>query len=249
MTIAMQDGLPEKLLQMACSVPAKRLTKLSFDGADYYVKTPERHRNFRMRLQKGNPAAAFRRETLLLDAFLARGAPVPEIVARDDNHIILADQGLPVHQLQCEGRADATVLAKVGAALAELHSKGLTHGRPSLRDICWDGVRITFLDLEAGARLQAGPKQKARDLILLLNSAMVVDTSAPKVATLLLEAYLAHADRSVWCATWSLAHRLWWLDVLATPFARRDQRRGKLRSEFRAIKQTRQLILSHPRPA
>lgn len=247
MTIAMQDGLRERLLQVARSAPAQRLTKFNFEGAMYYSKSPERHRTLRHRLQKGDPITAFRREITLLDAFFARGASVPEIVARDDQRIILPDQGLAVHHLQRDGRATTSVLAKVGAALADLHSRDLAHGRPSLRDICWDGTRITFLDLEAGARLQAGPKQKARDLFLLLNSAILIDTDSPKVARQLLDAYLAHGESSVWCATLSLARKLSWVDWLALPFAQWVQRRGKARNEFRAIRQTRQLILGHPR--
>ena len=247
MTIVMQDGLRERLLQLARSGPAQRLTKFNLDGAVYYSKSPERHRKLRHRLQKGDPVAAFRREIFLLDAFFARGASVPEIVARDDQRIILPDQGIPVHQLHYDGAASDTVLAKVGAALAGLHVMNLTHGRPSLRDICWDGERITFLDLEAGARLQAGPKHKARDLFLLLHSAMVIDSDAPKLATQLLDAYLVHGERPVWCATRSLARRLSWVDWLALPFAQWVQRRGKARNEFRAIRQTRQLILGHPR--
>lgn len=205
---------------------------------------PERHASLRRRIQKGDPLAAFEREIALLEAFRARGAAVPEIVARDADRVILTDQGKSLHDLLVKGEARQEALAGAGVALADLHCRDLAHGRPSLRDICWDGKQITFLDLEAGAQLQAQTKHKARDLFLLLLSAIVVDRAAPKASMHLLETYLAECDPTVWTQTVTLARKLWWLQVLAAPFAWRDKRRGKPASEFAALAVTRSLILN-----
>lgn len=216
---------------------------MTVGGRVFYVKMAEEHRGIRWRLQKGNPQTAFARETALLQAFAARGAPVPDILAQDEQRIVLGDHGMPVHQIIADTLDCINVLQATGKALANLHAFGLAHGRPSLRDLCWDGTKITFLDLEAGASLSAQPKQKARDLFLLLHSAMTwCPTSSEPVATIA-QAYHEHGEIEVQQHLSWLARRFFWLDLLASPVIWRDVRRGKKRSEFLAFRRTRQLIL------
>ncbi|MGY6548353.1 MAG: lipopolysaccharide kinase InaA family protein [Roseinatronobacter sp.] len=237
--------LAGRLLQEAAALPPARLSTLTVEGQRYFVKTPETHHTWLRRLMKGDPKAAFRRELELLCGFRARGAPVARVLAADDRHAVLADHGTPLSHLLHKAKADDALLRAVGGALAGLHARDLAHGRPSLRDICWDGRRITFLDLEAGARLQARARDKARDLFVLLHSACTTSNGATTASALLLEGYRASAGSApVLQAAKRHARRLWWADLLARPGVWLHDRRGKQTSEFRAVAPTRALILA-----
>ncbi len=235
----------EALLAAARSVPGQRLARIELSGKSYFVKRPEAHASLRWRLQKGEPKRAFAREVALIRAFAAKGAAVPAILAEEAGCVILADHGPNLADLLGGGRADAELLQAAGAALAQLHALGLTHGRPSLRDICWDGTRLTFLDLEAGARLDAAPRDQARDLYLLLHSAFVQERPSKQTARIILKGYRSAAPLAPWQAAQRLARQLWWLEILAAPGKWLRKWRGKTRGcEFAAVGATRALILS-----
>lgn len=234
--------LAENLLRIARALPPSRLTRIEHDGAAYFVKMPEDHASLRWRLQKGDPGAAFAREVALLRGFAAKGAAVPRIVAEDAERIVLADHGTPLQSLVFDGRADTGLMQQTGAALAGLHARGLAHGRPSLRDICFYNNDLTFLDLEAGAKLHANAQDQARDLFLLLHSVFQTDGASSGLAKPVLDAYRAAGDPAVWQATKARARGLWWLEFLTHPAAWLHRLRGKTRSEFAAIRSARALI-------
>lgn len=236
------------LLHAARSLPKRRLVRLMFEDRVYFVKMAEQHASLRWRLQKGDPKAAFERERTLLSGFRARGGAVPEIAAEDDQRIILADHGRTLDRIIAEGGEREAVLKAAGKALADLHAKGLAHGRPSLRDLCWDGHSITFLDLEAGARLRSQPHHQARDLFLLVHSAITSAADAHQAGTAILTAYRLHGDPAVWRATCTLARRLGWLEAIASPVIWWHTRRRKHRSEFIALRKARRLIQGHDGP-
>lgn len=235
-------NLSQSLLLMARGLPPRRLTRIEFRGKPYFVKKPEQHASLRWRMQKGNPDTAFAREMGLLHDFAAKGAAVPQIVAAQSDCMIMADHGTPMQRFIIQGQADAELMQRTGKALAELHALGLAHGRPSLRDICWNGKELTFLDLEAGATVQATPRDQARDLFLLLHSVFLTDGAASSLAAPLLDAYRAQGDAAVWAATQSRARGLWWLELLTRPGAWLHHWRGKKRCEFAAIRAARALI-------
>ncbi|WP_071798620.1 lipopolysaccharide kinase InaA family protein [Natronohydrobacter thiooxidans] len=237
-----ESTLAERLLQIARALPPRRLTPITHEGKSYFVKMPEQHASLRWRLQKGDPKAAFAREVELLRGFAAKGAAVARIVAAESDRIVLADHGTPLQSLVYRGQADASLMQRTGAALAELHARGLAHGRPSLRDICWNDKDLTFLDLEAGARLHARTRDKARDLSLLLHSVYATLGTETELAELALQGYRAAGSETVWRKTQSLSRNLWWLEYLAQPGVWLHRLRGKTRSEYAAIRATRALI-------
>lgn len=238
-----QMPLSQALLDITQSLPLRRLTRIEFQGKPYFVKMPELRTSLRWRVQKGDPAAAFSREITLLHGFKAKGAPVPDIVAETPDRVILADHGAPMHRMLASGAADGNLMRKTGAALAGLHALGLAHGRPSLRDICWDGTELTFLDLEAGAKLKATPRDQARDLYLLIHSCFTTGGVATLGAAHALDGYLAmQGTAAVWQATQRLSRGLWWLDALASPGKWWHRVKGKARCEFAAISAARNLI-------
>lgn len=235
-------ALSDTLLQIARALPPHRLNQIAHDGKSYFVKRPEEHASLRWRLQKGDPKAAFAREVALLRGFAAKGAAVPRIVAEDAEMIVLADHGTPLQALVYDGQADAALMQRTGAALAALHARGVAHGRPSLRDICIDNNGLTFLDLEAGAKLQANAQDQARDLFLLLHSVFQADGAASPLAQPALDAYRAAGDPAVGQALKTRARGLWWLEFLTRPAAWWHRVRGKKRCEFAAIRAVRALV-------
>lgn len=225
-----------ELLRLAQQMPHARIAKLKHNGRRYWIKRAE-VTPLRFRLQKGNGAVAFRREVARLKAFAAKGVPVPPILAETPDMIVLGHAGKPLTRLARRGTDDEIrhVLSLAAEALAQLHKAGLSHGRPRLRDICWNKAEIRFLDLEAGARLQASRVRQARDLLVLLHSIFQNDTDISAYAHSALAAY-GRADHG---RIVPLARRMarWLRPVafLVAPLIRRDRMRDKPNSEFVAF--------------
>ncbi|PZX47357.1 tRNA A-37 threonylcarbamoyl transferase component Bud32 [Roseinatronobacter thiooxidans] len=245
----MQDtNLPppsaRRLLDVAHAKANHRLYGFELDGKKYFVKRLEQHRTRRARLMKGDPARALAREIALLEAFSQRGAPVPQIVAQDDTCFIMTDCGPPIHRTAVTSNAPEVIWRAVGTALANLHALGLVHGRPAMRDICWDGQKITFLDLEAGAKLKASQQDMTRDVIVLLHSILREGNQHPQAATFFQDAYRQNDTLGVWDACLIRARRLWWVEWVIAPVVLWHRWNGVARSEFAAVRPTRQFLLS-----
>lgn len=237
--------LSAALLRHAQMLPRDRVVPLCHEGKRYWVKFREERKTFRHRILKGNALAALAREKDLLSAFAKRDVPVPRIVAHSSECVILTDHGPDLTEVLKEtSRADA-ILRRVGETLAEMHAAGVAHGRPCIRDICWDNNTVTFLDLEAGARLDAGPRRQARDLLLLVHSLFSSKPVYHKHAPAILEGYIANDTKSVWPVAVKIARRSYLLELLAKPIIWRQRQRGKTSSEFYAIPTTRRFIRTY----
>ncbi|MFN4057054.1 MAG: hypothetical protein ACK4HW_02585 [Roseinatronobacter sp.] len=232
--VANTDETPDKdiLLQHAHDHSGRRIAFFDLKDRRYWLKRPERLGWVR-RLQKGNSRTAFRREIALLRAFERRGAPVVPILAEEPDLIVLPDMGpaLNVHAMTQPLEAFVEVLEQAARALAELHSKGMTHGRPRLKDICWNGRAICFLDLEAGARTTSTPMSRAVDLLIFTHSITYENARLNEYLPAILRAYhnvagpeaLQHACTRV--RKWR-----WFRPLFAFP-AMIDRLRGKKKSE------------------
>lgn len=230
------------LLRHAADLPPGRVARLEIADQSYFVKSVEVRTKLRQRITKGDPAKAFAREVALLRAFAARGAPVPRIIAANATHLVLADHGTPVEKAIRKGHVSDALLRQIGTSLAALHKLGLAHGRPLLRDICYDGTTVTFLDLEAGAKLDARPYDQARDLIALIYSMVLATNSDMRMTQVLIDGYRSEGDPAVWDAVRKRSRNLWWLELLALPGVWLHRFRRKKRSEMAAVSATRALI-------
>lgn len=224
------------LLDKARALPPRRVQSMSVDGADYWVKRPEKL-GLRLRLQKGDSAHAFRAELAQIKRFAALGAPVPRILAEAPGVVVLEDVGLPLsYWLAQTSEADhKPALTRAAQALAQLHSSGLSHGRPRLRDICWDGVRISFLDLEAGARVKAPRWRRARDLLVFLHSLFQSGQPVSGLLPDIITSYQQADQAGILPLARRLARQARPLRAVIAPVLRRDQRRQKSNSEFVAF--------------
>lgn len=223
------------LARKARALPRGRIGSFSLDDRRYWVKFEEEIASLRLRLFKGNAGRSLSRERRLLTEFAARGAAVPPIAAQEPGFLVLPDCGPNLPSLLKPGKDFRPAFRATGKALAEMHALGLAHGRPCIRDVCWDGETVTFLDLEAGARLDARPRDMARDLLVLLHSALAQRSEFLCGADEIAAGYRAHDPGGIWELARQRAHRLRWLAPLAGPVIWYHRRCGKLKSEFYAI--------------
>ncbi|MCC5963075.1 MAG: hypothetical protein JJU09_08100 [Rhodobacteraceae bacterium] len=180
-----------------------------------------------------------------MKAFGARKAPVPAIMAEAHDCIVTADHGPTVLSLLKQNAVGPEMFSRLGQHLWQLHELGLAHGRPVLRDLCWDDRRVTFLDLEAGATLNATPRDYARDVLVLLHSILVSKNTTREDGLTFMQTYFTLADDEVFAATLERVKKLWWLELLLYPVMLRHRQRGKKRSEFIAIQTMREAVVQY----
>lgn len=209
-----------------------RIERVSVNGQPGWLKRAERITG-RMRLQKGNPIAAFEAER---DAFVRLGdvgLPVPRIIDAGDDYFVTADAGPTLRAILAGGDAVLFRRALLDAArgLAALHSHGVAHGRPALKDICWDDGRVTFIDWERSRPSRNTPKGFAEDVIVFFFSAIVETEQAGPDVIAARAAYIADDRQAVWPRAVRRINRLKGLAWTLSPII------GRLQSkrEFRAI--------------
>ena len=177
-----------------------RIEKVEAEGRTFWIKRPERLAP-RMRIQKGDPRAAFARELAAHERFAARGLPVPRILASGDGFVVTEDVGKPIRNMARQNPADPRfldALTRAATALAAFHAAGEIHGRPGLKDICLGPDGITFLDFE-----RAGKGDAALDLLVFLFSVAVETGGDLPALTAARDAYRAAGNP----ATWETARR------------------------------------------
>ncbi len=144
------------------------------DGRRFWLKQVERLTG-RMRLQKGDPARSFAAEREGIRALQHLGLPVAGLSMEGPGWFVLPDAGPVLPQVVADpALGDAGKLAAMtaaGRALAAVHGAALVHGRPAVRDICWDGTQIRFIDLERFHEARIGGWRQAMDLTVLAQSA------------------------------------------------------------------------------
>jgi len=192
------------------------------DGRQVWLKQTERLSG-RMRLQKGSGATAFAREQAGLHALAALDLPAAPILTEGPDWFVTPDLGPTLRQLMWTSQdtpADSLVpiFAAAGAALARLHLASYRHGRPAIRDFCWDGKAVHFIDLERFSDVKSDPRGLAIDLMIFVHSLMADGENVPKTAHILQEtaitAYRSHAP-GIWAQARVTASWLRWLPTIA----------------------------------
>jgi tRNA A-37 threonylcarbamoyl transferase component Bud32 len=162
-------------VKAALAEPRRRVRLLVLpDGRRFWLKRVERLQGV-LRLQKGDPARAFRAERDGLETLAKAGLPVAAIADQGPGWMLMPDAGpvLPVVVADPE-RPDAEKLqafAQAGKALGLLHWAGMVHGRPAVRDICWDGQQARFIDLERFRHDRRGGFWQAADVVMFAQTA------------------------------------------------------------------------------
>lgn len=209
------DPVPDELRQTvraALDAPSERILPLTLrDGRRFWLKRVEKM-GLVLRLQKGDPERQFRTEREGLRAMAEEGMPVPEVAMEGPGFMVLADRGPSLVSLVGrDGFSEAERLAGfrgAGKALALLHWAGLAHGRPAVRDICWDGRQASFIDLENFSRKRRGGFWQARDILVFVHSAEVQWPGDDRWVGAALAAYAAQAPEGALDRAARLARQL-----------------------------------------
>lgn len=161
-------------LSNALAQPAIRVRPLlAGNGEKAWLKRVEYPKGL-MRLQKGDGPKAFASERDALMALRGRNLPVVEPLAAGSDYLLLPDMG-PTLSMLMEDETISRVerlraFTAAGRALAELHQAGLAHGRPALRDLCWDGSQVRMIDVE---RFRDQPRSAcalAMDMVIFVHT-------------------------------------------------------------------------------
>ena len=208
----MPDTLLEDQLKAALADPPRRVRRLDLpDGRRFWLKRVE-HLTGVMRVQKGNPARAFAAEREGLRALAEAGLPVAGVALEGPDWVLMPDAGPILPALVADtGRSEAEKLAafaKAGRALGLLHWAGLVHGRPAVRDICWDGTEARFIDLERFRRGARGGFWQAADVVLFAQTAFTQWPQETRWLDATLDAYVVNAPEGAIARVRRLA---WWL--------------------------------------
>lgn len=214
------DAPLEAAVQAALAGPYARVTALPLrDGRKVWLKQAERLSG-RMRLQKGSGNKGFARELAGLNLLGDLSLPVAPVLCEGQDWFVTPDLGPTLRALMWAGAADLTpVFTAAGTALARLHLASYRHGRPAIRDFCWDGSAIYFIDLERFSTVKSDPRGLALDVLTFAHS-LVADglntpqSRAPALETAAFTAYRALAP-GIWAQAQTTARWLRWLPPLA----------------------------------
>ncbi|QYK41217.1 MAG: phosphotransferase [Paracoccaceae bacterium] len=169
-------GIPPDTLDAVLStLPDLRVQRIDLPGLGRFWLKRAETLSLRLRLQKGNPHRALEAERRGLHILGDLGLPVPELAAEGDDFLLIPDCGpnllhvLHDNRLSDDDRVAA--FAAAGRALGRLHRAGFAHGRPALRDICWDGRTARLIDLERFRRRRRVPRlAMAADVVMFVQS-------------------------------------------------------------------------------
>lgn len=196
----------------------RRISSFVHDGRRYWAKRLETLKP-RMRLQKGSPKAAFERERAALRALNALDGPVPRLVIDDPALLVIPHSGTNLLSLRNHVSLEETMTAlhAAGETMARLHQLGFAHGRPALRDLCWDGRKITVIDFERAKATLHSPRGRARDMVLLGFNTLAVNRGGRKAIDAILAGYRAAASDAQWHGVTRWSRHLEWMAVATAP--------------------------------
>lgn len=204
-------------------------------GKSYWIKAVEDQRWIN-RLQKGPAIKAFETERAILKNLATFDLPVPPVLAQGDGYFIMPNCGANVESLIRSQRetvqSRSHVLHQAAVGLAQFHRAGFSHGRPILRDICWDGQKITFLDLENYRTARNTPDGHARDLLSFMFSCYAMRCQDLPEIEAAKAAYREQDTLGIWSLAAAMAPKYRWLDWLTRPAQWRKYPHAR---EFKAI--------------
>lgn len=223
-----------------------RVKSFEYDGATYWIKKPE-SLPMRMRLQKGDAARAFLKERRALRDLARLGVPVPAIVAEGENYFVMKSGGTSLNSLltkrQLTADARLNAFSAAGRALASMHNKGLCHGRPSLKDILWDGQAIAFIDFERSSGSRTTERGPAMDVLFFVHAGVRAGGGMTDELAEAIDAYKTDDRRGTWSAAQRIAARWKWV---ARPSRLLTARRTERSRDWRAIPETLALFCDTP---
>ncbi|SEH94818.1 tRNA A-37 threonylcarbamoyl transferase component Bud32 [Rheinheimera pacifica] len=160
------------------------------------------------------PKQCLKREATRLTLLKSRGIRVPQVVLSHDNYLVMTDLGPSIKFFLTEANISALekqhILMAAAAALAQLHQQNRWHGRPALRDICWDGEQIGFIDFEEDPHQHLSIDQcMARDVLIFVHGLYRYLPANDPAILLTISEYQRLAPGRVWREALQIAENMW----------------------------------------
>lgn len=156
----------------------------------------------RLRIQKGDPRRLFEAERQAYLSLQGKNLPFARILTSGPEDFVIADAGPSLRTiLKREGVHSVTgqaALVAAAEALARLHRAGYTHGRPSLRDICYQDGTITFIDLEKYSPRHNNLSGHVWDVLIFFFDICIVTGQLDAAVLAARDAYRAADHHGVW---------------------------------------------------
>jgi tRNA A-37 threonylcarbamoyl transferase component Bud32 len=216
-----------------------RVRMLETPAGRLWLKRVE-HLPLRWRLQKGNGRRSFEKDREGLHVLGGAGLPVAPIVAEGPDYFVTPDLGVTLRTLMsdaCASDDHSAAFRAAGRALAALHAQGFSHGRPAVRDLCWDGAEVRFIDMERFSPRHQSPRHFAADIFVFVHSVFAAGGGEADLENALTAYRNAGGPLQ---ASITLARRLRWIG----PVARRLQRLKPHSRDLTALEPTLAYIAS-----
>ena len=190
--------------------------------------------SLRWRLQKGGGRRSFEKDREGLHVLGDAGLPVAPILAEGPDYFVTPDLGVTLRALMSDAGASedrSAAFRAAGQAMAALHAQGFSHGRPAVRDLCWDGAEVRFIDMEKFSARRHSPRHFAADMLVFVHSVFVEGGGEADLENALTAYRNAGGP---WQAAIALARRLRW----SSPVIRGLQRLKPNSRELTAVEPT-----------
>ncbi|WP_343561901.1 hypothetical protein [Kiloniella sp. b19] len=220
-------GLQE-VLDGVVGIYQHRNLKIEHNGEVFWFKQVE-NLNLKGKILKANPVDSFRREYDAMLRLSDEGLPVPEIVASGPGWFVTRHSGEQVRRIfrKKRGTLDERLkmFREVGRSMACLHRRGYSHGRPNLKDMSWDGQKVTLMDFEGFYDKRNAVAGHARDMILFVFFAIQDKGGYTEELDSALTAYREELTKGGKLGIWLAARRRYiirfgWLCYLCLPLAK-----------------------------
>ena len=196
--------LKKIIVQQLKKYPNNRTTSFKYRGERYWLKQTESSSIIKFLLMKDS-STNLNKEKLVLQKFIKLKIPVPNVVDSGNDYLVLSDVGDNILCLLENKKLDHSekqkILIKTSTALAKLHEKLCSHGRPSIKDICLKNNKIYFIDFEEFQLSKNIKKQQMRDLLIFIHSLYrffgINNESIKKI----IKAYQQNGGEKVWVMT------------------------------------------------
>jgi hypothetical protein len=234
MTLHWQIIADPRLDAAVAGIPG-RIGHFALDGVTYWIKRVDQPSLINL-LQKGPPRAAFDRDLAAMKALAARGVPVPQIIGEGPGVFVTCHAGPTLDGILRDQRGTVAervaAFSDAAAALAQLHRSGISHGRPVLRDLCWQDGKITFLDFENYRPDHNQPRHFRLDLITFVLSCYAEKRSELPEIVAAKQTYRAQDELGIWQMAVDWLRNKRWVDIVTKPMQWRADPHAR---EFKSI--------------
>jgi len=198
------QGFDSLVDQLLANNHRTRVLKFEYSGRFYWLKQKERLTGA-MRIIKPCPTKALKLEIETLIDLADQGAPVPALICSSSHYLVLTDVGKTLKDWLLDPHISQetkqTILNDSADALAQLHSMGLSHGRPALRDISWKAGKVSFIDFEATQINKPLVEQQRRDLLVFIHSLYRYIGPKQELILPVISTYCESGGEDIWLAT------------------------------------------------